>query len=72
LDAQKGKVEAMVILVCGNINAGKSTTIERLKKVLPYYEVISVDDFRRRRIRNSTKRWTRRLSVFTRSLAAAR
>ena len=38
----------MIVLVCRNINSGKSTAIEKLKPLFPDYVVVSIDDVRKR------------------------
>mgnify|MGYP003405055827 CR=1 FL=1 len=37
----------MKIFVLGNINAGKSYVIERLRRLLPDYSVLQVDEYRK-------------------------
>lgn len=37
----------MIIFIVGNIASGKTTTCLELKKLMPNYEYISIDDFRR-------------------------
>lgn len=38
----------MRVLVFGNINSGKSFAIAKMKRLFPHYDVISIDDMRRR------------------------
>lgn len=37
----------MKILICGNINSGKSHAVEKLHGLLPTYEIAKIDDYRK-------------------------